>query len=216
MLKAILTGLVTLIFCAGSVGCIEPSSSIDRSNFNAQLPCIIDAVPEEVPPLPIDGAMTTVIGPLAVDMDKWGPDQNMPFSWPGRVVQRGQTNPSLPEEQLIYEVRLPENSALQKVHIWVEPRKGHLDVPYSRAQAMVWAHNGGFKTVELIAGAGKMVMPGDSVVNYEQRYLLTRTMDEPFIMTADTRVFIYVFGEWGDDSVMGLAVDTPEIVYAAP
>jgi hypothetical protein len=155
--------------------------------------------------------MTTVIGPLAPNLTKWGPDEvDQPFSWPGRVVQKEPTNPSNPSEQLIYEIRLPEHSLLYKVHVWVDPANVHVDVPASRVGTMLWIHNGGMVESEAIANAQTM---GDLVKNYEQRYLLTMELAEPYEMRADTRVFVYVFGEWGKDFAPGLAVDTPEVLF---
>lgn len=157
--------------------------------------------------------MATVIGPLAPNLAKWGPDEaDQPFSWPGRAVQRESTYPSNPSDQLIYEIRLAEHSLLYKVHVWVNPSEGHAAIPASRAQSMLWIHNGGMVESEVIASVQTM---GDSVKNYEQRYLLTMELDEPYEMKADARVFVYVFGEWGANFLPGLAVDTPEIVYSS-
>jgi hypothetical protein len=153
--------------------------------------------------------MSTVIGPLAVDIEKWGPDEVQPFSWPGYVVQRAPSFPQSPSDQLVYEIRLQEGALLYEAEVWVDPPKNHTKVPDSRAGAMLWTHNGGFKKNESLVSVTTL---GDSVVNYEQRYLLTMQLAEPYEVKADERIFVYVFGEWGDGFLPGLGVSTPEIV----
>lgn len=197
--RCAIVGILPACASQGSSDCTN-SNQIDES-FRITAP---DAIPGSL-------KMATVIGPIAPNLSKWGPDnENLPFSWPGRALQKEPTFPGEPSEQLIYEVRLPENSSLHKVHVWVDPVNDHDKVPDSRTQSMIWVHNGGMVESEVIASVQTM---GDSVANYEQRYLLTMELDEPYRMTADTRVFIYVFGEWGGGALPGLAVDTPEIAF---
>lgn len=196
-----------------SFGCT--SSEIDAPACDISVDTTSTPVGSKTPTpmeIPSTAKMSTVIGPLVHQASKWGPDPDLPFSWPGRVVQRDATNPSNPDELLIYEVRLPEGSTLYKVHVWVEPAKGHTQVPFNRATAVVWVHNGGM--VESNAVGSAMVTMGDTVLNYEQRFLLTEELSPPLTIAADERVFVYVFGEWGAGSMPGLIVDTPEIVFS--
>jgi hypothetical protein len=199
-------GALFALLVAGlsTIGCGQ--IDVDSVGFDKSKPI---EVPEQL--VIQNGAMGTAIGPIAPNLEKWGHDQSAPFSWPGRAVQIAQTNPSIPEDQLVYEILLKNETELHKVHVWVEPATGHGRVPYSRVQSMVWLYNGGFQEFEL---AGATPTLGDSVANYEQRYLLTTELIEPIAAKSDTRIFVYVFGEWGEGSIMGLTVDTPEIVYS--
>lgn len=169
--------------------------------------------PEAPTAIPGSVEMATVIGPVGLNVNKWGPDPNEPFSWPGRVIQIDSTFPQEPSEQLIYEIRLPTGSSLHKVHVWADPVDGHSTIPASRAQTMLWTHNGGLTESNAVAST---VTLDDSIPSYEYRSLLTMELDEPYVMKADTRVFIYVFGEWGTGSMPGLAIDTPEIAFSPP
>lgn len=187
-----------------SIGDVDPNRSTDPGSKPA------DPLPPEIPG---SAEMATVIGPIALRSDKWGPDPELPFSWPGRLAQKEPTDPSSPTDQAIYEIKLQPGSTLYKVHVWVDPPSGHVNVPENRAQTMIWLYNGGFSESELLGSETTM---GDSVANYEQRFLLTREFPTPVEIAADSRVFIYVFGESGTYALPGLIVDTPEILFDEP
>lgn len=149
-------------------------------------------------------------GPIELDETKWGVDMALPLSWPGRIAQLAPTSPSNPKDLAVYEIRPSVGSKLISVHTWVDPAKGHAQVPDSRAQSMLWIYNGGFQTLDLV---GLSVTFGDSVVDYEQRFLMTIKPTEPVVITPDSRVFLHVYGEYGKGCVPGLRVETPEFAY---
>lgn len=162
-------------------------------------------------PIPGSSKMLLVIGPIAPNLSKWGPDDaNQPFSWPGRAVQRDQTFPQNPSDQLIYEIRVPENALLQEVRTWIDPADGHTDIPESRAQTMIWTHDTMTAESNLIASS---VASSVSISDYEERDCLVMEFPSSMKMESTTRVFVYIFGEWGSGALPGLVVDTPDVVY---
>jgi hypothetical protein len=152
-----------------------------------------------------------IIVTTAPNLSKWGPDDaNQPFSWPGRAVQRDQTFPQNPSDQLIYEIRVPENALLQEVRTWIDPADGHTDIPESRAQTMIWTHNATTEESNLIASS---VASSVSISDYEEPNCLVMEFPSSMKMESTRRVFVYIFGEWGSGALPGLVVDTPDVVF---
>jgi len=152
------------------------------------------------------------LGPLLVDLSKWGPSPLVPLAWPSLLSQVGETDPQSPSDALVYEAKVSPDASLANVTIWAHPATMHVGIPANRPTVDVVLYEPNMGEPKLLAST---THNAETLAAYEQRVQLFVNIDPPARVTAGTRVFVHVIGESGPNARMGLAVDTPQFLFVA-
>lgn len=152
------------------------------------------------------------LGPLLVDLAKWGPSPLVPLAWPSLLSQLGEIDPQSPSDALVYEAKVPPDASLAGVTAWAHPATMHMNIPENRPTMDVILYEPNMGEPKILAST---THNADTLAAYEKRVQLFVNIEPPARVPAGTRVFVHVIGESGPNARMGLAVDTPQFLFVA-